>query len=688
MGPPKADKINHSFVLHGQEITDEYNWLRDRNWPNVSSKEIIEYLQAENNYTEQFFALLQKEKEVIFEELKGRIKLSDQSTYLKKDNNYYYTRTEEDKEYLIYCRKIGSTSATEEIILDVNDIVKDNKFTDVREVAISPNHQLIAYSVDHTGDERYVIKIYNLQTKEYLPDEITNVSGEIIWHEELTGFFYTPINQNFRHDTLMFHKLGTPISDDKLIFNITDTLYQLNPIKSASRRYIFINIAGHNDNAIHAIKMSDHSFKTVLIRAPKEGIFYDVEHNANKFYIKTNDKAKNFRIISVDVDNFQNDLWENDYVAEDPDKYLSSFYITNNYLLLNYRNQGVPFIKIKNLADNKEAGKEQIIDFPDESFFAESISTNFDEDDIRVNYSSLARPTTTYKYDFNNDKLSILKIQKIPSGFIPEDYMVERIFADNAGVKIPITLLYKKSLFKKDGSNPLYLYGYGSYGYSVPVSFRNSTISLVNRGFVYAIAHIRGGDELGHEWYEAAKFLNKKRSFSDFIATAEELIKKKYTNKGNIVICGGSAGGLLIGAVINERPSLFKAAIAHVPFVDMLNTMLDEELPLTPGEFKEWGNPKELEYFNYIKSYSPYDNIKPQIYPSLFITAGISDPRVGYWEAAKWVARIRATKTDDNILLLKTNMDSGHKGASGRFDYLKETADAIIFIFKIFDIIK
>jgi oligopeptidase B len=492
-----------------------------------------------------------------------------------------------------------------------------------------------------------------------------------------------PINENFRRDKVMFHSLGDSVANDRLIFSITDTLYQLQATKSSSKQYIFINVAGHNENEIYAIKMSDHDFKPKLIRGKLGGIFYDIEHNGDKFFIKTNDKAKNCRIISLDISDYSNDSWENNYVPEEQDQYLSSFDITKNYLILNYRDQGLPLIKVKYLkTDNRFT--EKIICFPDASFTATSMSTNFDEDDIRVNYSSLAMPNTTYNYDFNQDRLSILKVQEIPSGFIPEEYNVERIFADSEGVKIPITLLYKKSLFKKDGTNPLYLYGYGSYGMGVPVSFRNNAISLVNRGFVYAIAHIRGGDDLGHDWYEAAKFLNKKRTFTDFIASAEMLVDKRYTDKGNIVICGGSAGGLLIGAVINERPELFKAAIAHVPFVDVLNTMLDETLPLTPGEFKEWGNPKELEYFNYIKSYSPFDNVKPQNYPSLFITAGISDPRVGYWEATKWVARLRAKKQDDNILLLKTNMNSGHKGASGRFDYLKEVADDLIFIFEIF----
>ena len=682
VNPPKAEKIDYSFTLHNQNIIDPYAWLRDSNWPNVNNKKIIDYLKAENKYTEQFFAPLQKEKEQIFEELKGRIQLDDQSTYVKRDNYYYYTRNDKEKEYPIYCRKVGSTSAEEEIILDVNVIAKGNKFTQVGSVAISSDNRLMAYSVDLTGNEQYTIKVFDLEAKRYLTDEVHNVSSSIVWHEELKGFFYTPINENLRHDKVMFHLLGEKVLDDKLIFHITDTLYQVSLGKSSSKQYVFINVSGHDTNEIHAIEMRDHTFQSKLIRALEAGIFYDIDHNGDNFYIKTNYKAKNFRIVLVNVNNFQNDPWENNYISEDNNKYLSSFDITKNYLILNYRDQGVPFIKIKNLKD----GIEKVINFPDPSFVAESGSTNFDEDDIRVGYSSLARPSTTYSYDFNNEKLTVLKVQEIPSGFNPEEYVVERIFADYEGVHIPITLLYKKSLFKQDGHNPLYLYGYGSYGISAPISFRNSAISLVNRGFIYAVAHIRGGDDLGHDWYEAAKFLNKKRTFADFIAASQILINKHYTSKGNIVICGGSAGGLLIGAAINQRPELFKAAIAHVPFVDVLNTMLDETLPLTPGEFKEWGNPKELEYFNYIKSYSPYDNIKSQNYPSLFVTAGISDPRVGYWEAAKWVAKIRDTKTDSNIVLLQTNMDTGHKGASGRFEYLKEVADEIVFILTIFSI--
>ncbi|WP_342270007.1 S9 family peptidase [Rickettsia endosymbiont of Orchestes rusci] len=682
MKQPIATKQNYSFEIHGQTINDEYHWLRDSKWPDVQDSKILEYLKEENKYTENFFADLQLEKEKIFEELKARIKLDDISTYTKKENYYYYYKTEADKNYPIYCRKHGSLKAEEEIILDVNILAKNRDFTDVALVAMAPDQNLTAYSVNFNGNEKYDIKIYDLKAQKYLPDEIKDVSGSITWHEELNGFFYISINENLRHDKVMFHHLGNDSAQDQLIFNVTNPLHQVDIEKSASRQYVFINSADYNENEVYVISMQDHNFILQLVQAAQNGIFYDIAHNGDYFYIRTNLDAKNFRIARVKTDNFEKSDWHDNYIKEENDKYLSSFDITNNYLILNYRDHGLPLIKVKNL----EGGIENNIHFPDSSFTASSYSTNFDEDDIRVNYSSLARPTTTYSYDFNKDKLSILKVQEIPSGFNPDEYQVERIFADNEGAHVPITLFYKKSLFKKDGSNPLYLYGYGSYGISLSAAFRNTAISIADRGFVYALAHIRGGDDLGHDWYEAAKFLTKKRTFEDFIACTEALIKEKYTSKNNIVIMGGSAGGMLMGYVINEQPEFYKAAIAHVPFVDILNTMLDESLPLTPIEFKEWGNPKDIEYFNYIKSYSPYDNVKPQNYPALFVTCGLSDSRVGYWEAAKWVAKLRTNKIDNNILLLKTNMDAGHKGASGRFDYLKEAADELVFIFKIFGI--
>ncbi len=675
--PPIAKKIPYSFKIQDTEIEDEYHWLRGKGWPEkITDKDILNYLKEENDYFSHFMTPLAKQKDMIFEELKGRVKLADQSTYTQKDNYYYYWRTEEDKDYIIYCRKRDSIQNPEEILLDVNKLAEGKKFTTIGAFAISPDHKLMAYSADFTGGEKYTIALFDLANKKFLADQIQNAIGDVVWHENGEGFFYTPLDENWRHDKVMFHKLGTNSNEDKLIYHEQDVLYSVSVNKSSSKKYIIIHTGGHDSSESYYLPMDDKSFTPILIQKRADKILYSVDHGANYFYMYSNQGAKNFHILKTD--NIKQG-WE-EYIKEDPNKYLSGFDLAEKYILLNYRHNGLPLIVVKDL----KTGEAKLVHFPDESYTASGYSTNFEHNDLRIDYSAPSRPNTVYKYNFDNEQLDILKIQEIPSGFDPDEYVTKRIFATSGEVKVPITLLYKKSLFKKDGSNPLYLYGYGSYGYGLPPAFKNSAISLVNRGFVYAIAHIRGGDDLGHDWYEAAKFLTKKRTFEDFIASAQKLIEEKYTAKGNIVIVGGSAGGMLIGNVINEKPELFKAAIAHVPFVDVLNTMLDETLPLTPGEFKEWGNPKEKAYFDYIKSYSPYDNVKAQNYPHLIVTAGLTDPRVGYWEAAKWVARLRHKKADNNVIIFKTNMDFGHKGASSRFDYLKEAAEDIVFILKIF----
>lgn len=687
MTAPIAKKIPYSFDIHNTEVSDEYFWLRDPKWPEVKNEQILNYLVEENNYANNFFDKLDTQKKQIFAELKGRIKLKDQSTYTKKNQYYYYTRTEEDQEYPIHCRKLGN-SGKEEILLDVNKIAEGKDFTKIGAISISPSQQRLAYSIDHLGNETYTIKVLDLNTQQYLNDEIKMTLGNIVWHENGTGFFYTPTDENWQQEKVMYHKINDDQNEDALVFHEPDNLFRVNIDKSSSREYLMISVSGHEESECYVLSIKENfnsSVKPKLIAKKLPNIFYSLDHSGDYFYLHSNLHAKNFHIQRTSSNNIilGNDLpMFEDFIEEDKSRYLNSFDITKDYIILNYKDYGLPVIKIMHL----ESKAQNLINFPDSAFTASAYSTNYEENDLRINYSSLARPNTTYTYDFSNNKLDILKVEEIPSGLNSEDYQVERIFADSENVKVPITILYKKSLFKKDGSNPLYLYGYGSYGYGMPTSFRNSAISLVNKGFVFAIAHIRGGDELGQEWYESAKFLNKKRTFEDFLRAAEKLIEDKYTSRGNIVICGGSAGGLLIGYAINNKPELFKAAIAHVPFVDAVGSMLDETLPLTKGEFKEWGNPKEEEYFHYMSSYSPYDNVTPQNYPALFVTTGLSDPRVGYWEGAKWIAKLRANKTDDNVILLKTNMSAGHAGASGRFDYLKEVADDLAFIYKIFDI--
>jgi oligopeptidase B len=678
---PLAKEEQHLTQVHDQTIKDPYFWLRDKNWPKaVEDKEILKYLIDENDYADKvLFSNVANEKEKLFQELKGRIELSDKSTEVKKNNYYYYTRTQADKDYPIYCRKFGK-DGSEEIILDVNELAKDHKFTKVGIFTISPDQNFLAYGVDHSGDEKYNLRILNIATKKHLADKIDNLTGQVIWHENVFGLFYTPSDENWRSTKVFFHILAST-EPDNLVLEEKNHLYQLKICKSSSKEYLLINSSGHDENQFYTLKFSDVNFNAKLFSPLREKISYDIDHNGKHFYVLTNDQGPNFRLAITDLINTEDKYWQ-DYLALDKNKYLSSFDITANYLIANYKELGLPTIQIVNLT-NKES---KTIKFPDQLYTAQSYSTNFEEDDIRVEYSALTRPDTTYFYDYKTEKLDVLKTKHVPSGFNPDEYEVKREWSDNQGVKVPSTVFYKKSLFKQDGSNPLYLYGYGSYGISMPPCFRTTILSLVDRGFIFAIAHIRGGDDLGYQWYEDAKFLNKKRTFEDFIAVSEDLIAKKYTAKGNIVICGGSAGGMLVGNVINAKPELYKAAIAHVPFVDVLNTMLDDTLPLTPGEYKEWGNPKDIEYFKYIKSYSPYDNVAQQHYPHLFVTTSISDPRVGYYEPAKWVAKLRKAKTDENMLIFKTNMDAGHQGASGRFEYLKEVADDYLFIFHVFDI--
>ena len=680
---PIAKQVPYELEIHGQKIQDEYSWLRAKGWPEkITDEAVLSYLEEENKYFQSFMDPVQDKKDMFFEELKARIKLADQSTYTFRDDYLYYTRTESTKDYPIYCRKYKHEDAPEEILLDVNQLAKGQKYTSIGTFSISPDHKILGYSVDFTGGEKFTLKFLNLETKEFLPDEIENTIGAAVWNEDMSGVFYTPTDDKWRHDKVLFHKMGTKVAEDKIIFHEKDPLYYVSVGKSSSKKYIFITVNGHDSTEIYYIKLGGEDLAPQIIIARKDRIQYSVDHGDKFFYLYTNQDAKNFHIMRTLAENYSPaNIWET-YIAEVNDKYLSGFDITSDYILLNYKVKGLKELVVKDIHD----ATEKVINFPDNAFTASIYSTNYIENDIRVDYSSLARPNTVYSYDFVSDKLNVLKVQEIPSGFNSDDYEVERLYVDNDSVQVPVSLFYKKSLFKKDGSNPLYLYGYGSYGMSIPPSFKNSPISLVDRGFVYAIAHIRGGDDLGHDWYEDAKFLNKKRTFSDFISVADELVKLNYTSKGNIVIVGGSAGGLLMGNVMNQRPELFKAVIAHVPFVDALNTMLDENLPLTPGEYKEWGNPKEKEYFDYMLSYSPYENVSAKAYPHLMVTAGLSDPRVGYWEAAKWVARLRAKKTDQNTIILKTNMDYGHGGASGRFDYLKEAAEDLLFITKIFDI--
>jgi oligopeptidase B len=603
---------------------------------------------------------------------------------------------EEDKNYKIHCRKHKSIEAEEEIILDENLIAKDAKFMQLSTVVVSDDHKFLAYAVDFAGNEIFTIKVLDLNTKQYLKDEIPNISlsdspTSIIWHKDGSGFFYMPASSRLFPEKVMFHKLGSNYKNDKLVYFEPDKEFSLVITRSQDQRFLFINsFAGSfneiylhvnridgRSNEIHFIDLASNSLQPKLIQKREDKLLYAVEHHNNNFYILTNDMGNNFRIVKTPVATPTKVKWQ-EFLPLLPDHYLESFDIAKNYLIINYKHQGLPLIKVINLNNNKT----QDIKFSSPSYMAVGYVENFAEDELRVVYSSLNTPDTVYKYDFSKNLLGILKKKDNLNQFQSNEYIVERQWADNHGVKVPISILYKKSLFKQDGTNPLYLYGYGAYGGEVFQNFRPELIPLVDKGVVFAIAHCRGGNELGEGWYIDGKLLNKKNTFTDFIACSEHLINNQYTSKDKLIISGRSAGGTLLGAVLNSRPELYKAAIMHAPFVDVLNTMLDDSMAFTITDYPEFGNPREPNVFNYIKSYSPYENVKKQNYPELFITTSINDARVGYWEPAKFVAKLREYKTDHNKLIFKINLNAGHVGAFGKNERLQEIADDYIFIYQ------
>ena len=516
-----------------------------------------------------------------------------------------------------------------------------------------------------------------------LKDKLDDVLGSIIWNETGNGFYYIKVDNKWRPNKLYYHELGTAQKADKLIYHEKDHTFGVGLSKTSDEKYIIMSIGSSDSREIHYMKSYDlsHTFKLIIPR--KKDHLCDIDHIHNQFYIYTNDKGKNFRLVRV----ADNDISPKNYKEVIPHSekiYLLGFSLYDHHIVYETKENGLPQIHIMNY----ELKALDTIKYPDPTYTTSATYSHHDDDGFMIHYSSMIAPSTVFKYHFKTKKMTTLKVREIPSGYNKSEYKSERVLVNSRekGIKIPVSLVYKKKLFKKNGSNPLFLYGYGSYGCAIPPGFNSNAISLLDKGFIYAIAHIRGGDDLGFKWYEDAKFLKKKRTFEDFIDAAKHLVKNKYTSQGNIVISGGSAGGMLIGTTINDAPELFKAAIADVPFVDVLNTMLDDTLPLTPGEFKEWGNPQEKKYFNYIKSYSPYDNVKAQNYPNLYILAGLNDPRVTYWEPAKWTAKLRDMKTDNNLLILETDMETGHGGKSGRFDAYKQVARKYAFIFKMFDL--
>lgn len=675
MKAPQAKKINKVLEKHGDLRTDDYFWMNERENP-----EVIQYLEEENAYCDFMMKDTEDFQNYLYEEMKSRYKKDDASLPYFFNEYWYIIRYEKGKEYPIFCRKHQTLEHPEEILFDVNQLAEGFAFFEVGSVAVSPNNELATYSSDNVGRRIYTIQIKNLKTGEVLSDNIPNTTGKAVWANDNEHFFYIRKDKNLRAYQVYRHKIGTSAEEDVLVFHEEDDTFDVNVYKTKSLDYIFIASSSTISDEHRFIPANDVFAKWQIIHPRTEDLEYAVEHYEDDFYIITNaDDATNFKLVKTKVNQCSIDHWE-DLIPHREAVLLEGFEIFKNYLVLEEREEGLLQLKIINTKN----GDSHYLPFSDPTYTAYiGLNLEFDTPLLRYGYTSLTKPSSTLEYNMETKTSTLLKQQEVLEGkFLASNYVSERIWAPTRdGKAVPISLVYHKDT-PKSKDTPLLLYGYGSYGHTIDASFSNVRLSLLDRGFIYAIAHIRGGEYLGREWYEDGKMLQKKNTFYDFIDAAQFLVKEQYTSSQHLYAMGGSAGGLLMGAVINMEPALFNGVIAQVPFVDVVTTMLDESIPLTTGEYDEWGNPNDKAYYDYMKSYSPYDNVKAQAYPNILITTGFHDSQVQYWEPAKWTAKLRALKTNDNLLLFKTDMSSGHGGASGRFEALKEDALEYAFLLK------
>jgi oligopeptidase B len=661
--PPMAEKKSKTTNIHGEQLVDDYFWLREKNNPAV-----LAHLQAEEAYTEAMMKPTAALQEKLYKEMLGHIKQTDTNVPYRWANYYYYTRTEEGKQYPIWCRRKGSLDAPEEIVIDQNELAKGQKFMSIGMFMPSDDGNLLAYSTDNTGYRQYTLQIKDLRTGQLLPERVERINYLVWATDNKTIFYVTEDAVTKRSDKFFRHVLGTDKTD--LIYEEKDEIFDIGTGRSLDKEVIFLESFSKTSTEVRYLPASEPnaSLKVILPRQPEHE--YDVNHRGNLFYIRTNKGAKNFRVVTAPVNDPSEKNWK-EFVAHRPAVKVEAISLFADHAVLSEWENGLQQLEILDF----KTRKRKLIEFP-EPVYAIFLSQNreFNTSVVRYSYNSLVTPNSTFDYDMNTGKSTLLKQQEVPGGFDRTNYKSERLFATASdGTKIPMSVVYRSGV-KLDGSAPLLLYGYGSYGYSIPPTFSSSRLTLLDRGVVFAIGHIRGGGELGEEWRQAGRMMNKINTFTDFIACAEALVKMKYTSSDRLVIEGGSAGGLLVGAVSNMRPDLFKAVISHVPFVDVLNTMLDATLPLTTSEYIEWGNPNEKPSYEYMKRYSPYDNVAKKNYPATLVKVSLNDSQVPYWEGAKLVAKLRAMKTDDNPLLLKVNFGAGHGGASGRYDALRETA--------------
>lgn len=670
--PPVAEKKPKALTIHGHTRVDDYYWLRERDNPQV-----IAYLEAENAYTEAMMAHTEPLQERLYQEMVGRIQETDQTAPVPIDDYYYYSRTEEGKQYSIYCRKQGSLDAEEEVLLDLNEAAEGHDYLNLGVYKVSPDHRLMAYSLDTNGAEDYVLYVKDLATGDLLPDEIHNTYYSAEWGNDNETLFYTTKDEAKRAHKVWRHRLGTAVEEDELLYHEKDELFRVFFYKTKDRRYVVATSASMETSEQRYLNADAPAGDFVLIQPRQKGLRYYVAHRDGTFYILTNDDAPNFRLMTAPVAAPEKERWRERIPHREKVK-IDDVDLFARHLVVYERENGLRTMRIVDL----ETDAFHYLDFPEPVYtYAQNGNPVFDTNLVRYTYSSLSTPDSVYDYNMETREQTLVKRKPVLGDYDPDDYQTERIFAAaKDGTEVPISLVFRRDAFSGDEPAPCLLYGYGSYGHSVDPTFNSNRLSLLDRGFIFAMAHIRGGQEMGRIWYDQGKFLNKRNTFIDFIACAQRLIDGGFTSGEQLAIIGGSAGGLLVGAALNMAPDLFHAAVAAVPFVDVVTTMLDESLPLTVGEFEEWGNPKEEDYYRYMLSYSPYDNVEAQTYPHVLVTAGLNDPRVQYWEPAKWTAKLRDRKTDDNVLLLKTEMGAGHSGPSGRYDYLREVALHYAFV--------
>ncbi|UBM59890.1 S9 family peptidase [Marinilongibacter aquaticus] len=670
--PPTAFKKEHFRTIHGDTVSDPYYWMYDYFGKGPDSQNVVDYLNAENQYLKAMMAPTDSLQASLFEEMKGRIKEKDESVPYLDNGYYYYTRTEDGQEYYKLCRKKGGLDAAEEVILDVDEMAKGKPYFDISDFAVSPDNKMVAFGADEVSRRQYTLYVKNLETGELLQDKIENTEGDPVWANDNRTLFYTAKNPvTLLSEKIYAHKLGNAAQKDKLVYEEADKSNYIGVYRSKNGQWILIHSQATLSSEVRILDANqpDKAFKVFEPRM-KETI-YSVTPLDDRFLILTNEgDAENFKVMECPLDATGKDNW-NTYIPHSKDVLIEGLEEFADFVVVQQRRKGLTEIEVRNLKN----GENHSISF-DEPTYDASVTQNkeYKTDGLRFRYTSLITPSSIYDYDLGTKDRKLMKQQEVLGGYDPSQYESERLYATaRDGVEVPISIVYKKG-FRKNGKSPVLEYAYGSYGYSMDASFSSARLSLLDRGFAYAIAHIRGGQELGRKWYLDGKLMKKENTFYDFIDCGKYLIEKGYTSAEHLYANGGSAGGLLMGAVANMAPEQYNGIIADVPFVDVVNTMLDEDIPLTTNEYDEWGNPNEKEAYFYMKSYSPYENVEAKAYPNILVTTGLHDSQVQYFEPAKWVAKLREMKTDNKLLLLKTNMDFGHGGASGRFDYLHDVA--------------